>query len=117
MYGCISTLLYREVKLRRGGISLNGCISTLQYRVIKLNGFFSCSNTSRTSSCTGRGGSGSWSWSRVGRAGEVELEVYLELVVPTFNGQASALSSAPKTPKLVDKAFQLVNFTVSHCSS
>ena len=49
--------------------------------------------------------------------GEVKLEVDLELVVPTFNGQASALSSAPKTPKLVDKAFQLVNFTVSHCSS
>ena len=49
--------------------------------------------------------------------GEVELEVDLELVVPTFNGQASALSSAPKTQKFVDKALQLIYFTVSHCSS
>ena len=41
----------------------------------------------------------------------------MELVVPTFNCQASTLSSAPKTPQFVDEALQLVNFTVSHCSS
>ena len=49
--------------------------------------------------------------------GEVKLEVDLELVVPTFNSQASALSSAPKTPQFVNEAFQLGHFTVSHCSS